>query len=171
MTGSMLAAVAVVGLWIGCIRSERCQSAFDVANLLEHQLLPNWFELTPSKLQDTLKAELEVVANGSGPLLRFNGETCEALFGFAGNHLETVSVYARGPKGAVVEAARVLALSVGLPLTASVITQLNDGEVIDLSERLPADPRIPGAIKMLNLELSTEQTWVLRLRFRYTRDP
>lgn len=153
-----------------------CQNPFELAELIRKDIYPAWFDLTPVALREIVRDELVVVADGAGPLLKLDGDNCQALFGFRRKAdgtelLESLTVIARGPKEALVPGARLLSRSVELPLSTEDLNKLQLGDTVDLSQRMPTDPRLPGMLKMLVVVLRVEKSWILDFHFTYTPDP
>ena len=176
MINSVLFLTLVISSWTAVPPLGGCENPFALAELIKSDIYPKWMSITPKALREIVRSELEAVADGSGPLLRVNGDNCQALFGFSREAngtelLESLTVIASGPKEALVPGAELLSRSLELPLAKADLDKLQLGETVDLSQRTPDDPRLPGMLKMLTVVLRVEKSWILDLHFTYTRDP
>lgn len=152
-----------------------CPGAYQIARLLKHELMPAGFRISPERLSELWPYQLDTVADGSGPLLRQTGDTCDVLFGFVaaprGSNLETVTVIVKGPKEALLDAAVALAEAVTFSISDEARSSLSRGQTLDFGTRIPPDPTMPGAVSTLTVELRKDRTWLLDFHYANRRDP
>ena len=172
MIASIFLAVALVA---ASRQGPDCVGGFELVKILRSELLPRWFDITPSEARGVTPFELNVVAGSDGTLWEGTSGICDARFSFranaAGLQLHRVSFYVRAPKSALVTLVRALLSAVDFAVSDVDVNELSAGDVLDFSRRNPADTKQPGIWTVATVKLSVDGVWQLEFQLIQSAEP
>ena len=167
--------VLIVQAAFSVSKSEHCPGPFDFARLLRESLLPSWSRLTPRDVAEAWPSPLLLNRDGMHPVLSQRGAICSLTFDFRAesdnsDRLDSVTYVLNGPEHAIVDAAHELLRPLEITLNSEESQSLKRGDPVDLSRRIPSDPKVPGILQFITLKLYQERGGLLTFYLRQVSD-